>query len=263
MTARIDALNAQANAGVLEQNVVMARSRLAWLMGLPPDWEHLQAVFDKPPEVAAVDPGALIIEALSIRPDAVAAQWAVAAAAERAEVARKAFLRIDAVADANGQGLKGFEVGPGLRFDIPIFNRNQGGRMRADAEWQQALYNRDAVHDAIVQEIRMAAAQWTQAQNNLEILEGQVAPALREAQQIAERGFADGGTDYLLVLQTTSQYLDARARLLDQAAALRRARAELERSVGRSLGPFPQAPEFVEGIPLSSSLPSGQGENDG
>ena len=72
-------------------------------------------------------------------------------------------------------------------------------------------------------------------QANLKILEDEVLPNLSEAVGIAEKGFADGGTDYLLVLQTTTQYLDVRARILDQRAMLRRAIAELERSVGRSL----------------------------
>jgi len=115
--------------------------------------------------------------------------------------------------------------------------------MRAEAELLQAQYNRDAIWNQIVQDVRTATAQWTQAKNNLMIVETKVAPALNEARQIADKGFADGGSDYLLVLQTTSQYVDSRVRILDQVAALQRARAELERSVGRQLiaGPTPHA----------------------
>lgn len=240
MTARIDALNANANAAALEQNVVIARSRLALLMGLPPHDDQLQAELTEPPPVPTLDVATLVDEAFASRPDAQAAQWAVTAAAHRARLSRWLFLRVDADADANAKGEKGFEVGPGIRFDIPIFNRNQGGTMRADAELSQAMHNRDAVYEQIVQEVRAAAAQWTQAQQQLSILEGQVAPSLKEALQIAEKGFSDGGTDYLLVLLTTTQYLDVRARVLDQVAALRRARAELERSVGHNLGPAPE-----------------------
>ena len=78
------------------------------------------------------------------------------------------------------------------------------------------------------------------SQEHLEILETEVAPSLEETLRIAEKGFADGGTDYLLVLQTTSQYIDAKTQLLDQKAAMRRARAELERAVGRRLSDAPE-----------------------
>ncbi len=125
-------------------------------------------------------------------------------------------------------------------MDLPIFNRNQGGVMRARAELAQALHSRDAVFEQIAQEVRSATAQWIQAERQLSILDTQVAPSLQDALAIAEKGFADGGTDYLLVLRTTTQYLDARTRILDQTAALRRARAELERSVAGRLGSLPK-----------------------
>jgi cobalt-zinc-cadmium efflux system outer membrane protein len=117
-------------------------------------------------------------------------------------------------------------------LDIPVLNRNQGGIVRADWEVNAALHQRDAIGDQIVADVRTAVRQMRQARENLLILEQDVAPALSEALQIAQQGFADGGTDYLLVLQTTTQYLDARARILDQQAAYARALAELERAVG-------------------------------
>jgi outer membrane protein, heavy metal efflux system len=101
------------------------------------------------------------------------------------------------------------------------------------------MHNRDAIRDQIYQDVRVACRQLSQAKANLTILESDVLPNLSEAVSIAEKGFADGGTDYLLVLQTTTLYLDARARILDQRAMLKRAVAELERSVGRSLAASP------------------------
>ena len=96
------------------------------------------------------------------------------------------------------------------------------------------MHARDAIRDAIYQEVRVAVRQLDQAQANLKILESEVLPNLEEAISIAEKGFADGATDYLLVLQTTTQYLDVRSRILDQRAMRMRAVAELERSISRS-----------------------------
>ena len=36
------------------------------------------------------------------------------------------------------QGRRGFEIGPGRGVDVPLFNRNQGGIGRADAEVERA-----------------------------------------------------------------------------------------------------------------------------
>ena len=83
-----------------------------------------------------------------------------------------------------------------------------------------------------IAEVRTATRQLQQASDNLAILEQQVAPALVEALEIAKMGFANGGTEYLLVLQTTTRCLDNKARSLDQKAAYGRALVELERAVG-------------------------------
>jgi cobalt-zinc-cadmium efflux system outer membrane protein len=235
MSARVDALTAGANAALAAQDVVVARSRLANLMGLPPEIEDFCPSAEPLPPVPDLDAACLVEEALASRPDLRAAEWLVAAAAERVEVARWQFLRVDVGADANSRGLKGFEAGPALRLDLPIFNRNEGGVLRAEAEWSQAAHNRDAVRNQIVQEVRTAAALARQADENLEILQNRVAPPLQEAVTLAQNAFEDGGASYLLVLQTATGYLDARGRILDQTAALRRALAELERGVGRRL----------------------------
>jgi outer membrane protein TolC len=88
--------------------------------------------------------------------------------------------------------------------------------------------------------------QFEQAEENLAVIEREMLPKLTEAIAIAERGFADGGTDYLLVLQTTTQYLDARSRALIERANRQRARAELERSISRSLSESPLVPSLNE-----------------
>lgn len=186
----------------------------------------------------------LIEEALTCRPDLHSAKWAVAAAGERSKLSRWLWWRLDGVLDArSGPAFNG--VGSGLRFDVPIFNRNQGGILRADWELNAALHNRDAISDQIVADVRTAYRQLQQAHENLVILKQEVEPALIDALQIAKKGFEDGGSDYLIVLQATTQYLTAKGQILTQTAACNRAGAELERSVGRSLIAPPLAAEEV------------------
>ena len=235
ITAQIDALNARAAAALLQQTVSIAQSRLARLMGLPFAQEQLVVGSGEPYLTADLDLSALTQAALESRPDMQSAHWAVATAERRAELSRWLFLRFDGIADANQKGDKGSEAGPGIRVDLPVFNRNQGGVVRANAEWTAAVENRTATRDQIVQDVQVAVAQVRQAQDNLAILEDQVVPSVREALLLAGKAYEDGAAPFLLVLQTASQYLDARSRTLDQVAALRRAWAELERGVGQDL----------------------------
>ena len=234
IASKVDSLNANAVSGVQMQNVSIGQARLATLIGIPSVQTPLLPTSLDTTDVPPLDEQQLIDTALACRPDYHAARWAIAAARERAKLSRWLFWRIDGILDVRDN--RSFtRTGSGLRFDLPIFNRNQGGVLRADWELNAAMHTRDAIHDQIYQDVRVANRQLNQSQANLRILETEVLPNLSEAIQIAEKGFTDGGTDYLLVLQTTTVYLDARARILDQRAALRRAMAELERSIGRSL----------------------------
>ena len=238
ITSKVDALNAKALNGVQDQNILITHARLVTLMGIPTTTTNLQPVALVETVIPAMEEQTLIDIAIACRPDYHAASWAIAAAGERSKLSRWLFWRADSVLDVrHGTGYT--YTGGGFRFDLPIFNRNQGGRLRADWELNAALHTRDAIHDQIYQDVRVSYRQLNQAKENLNILQSEVLPNLAEALEIATKGFDDGGTDYLLVLQTTTQYLDARSRILDQRAALRRAIAELERSVGRSLDAAP------------------------
>jgi cobalt-zinc-cadmium efflux system outer membrane protein len=184
---------------------------------------------------------------MASRPDLQAAEWAIASAMKRTRLARLLFWRVDGIIDANGKGEQGYENGPGIRFDIPIFNRNQGGIIRANSEVMQARYNRDAIRDQILLDVRTAETQLRQSTDNLRIVRNQILPALREATAVAEKAYEGGGTTYLMVLQTTADFVNAQTQELTQIAATRRAFAELERSVGRKLGtePEPWSPELL------------------
>ncbi|QDV85732.1 Cobalt-zinc-cadmium resistance protein CzcC precursor [Stieleria magnilauensis] len=232
IAAKVDSLNAKASLGVQRNAVNIAEARVATLIGLP---ELGQPLLPGPlpvPMLPAQSEEELVQQAIASRPDLQAAKWSVAAARQRSSLSRWLWLRLDGVLDVRS-GNNYTRTGTGLRFDIPIFNRNQGGIMRADWERNAAQHNHDAISDQITQDVRTAYRQLQQAYKNLTILRDDVEPALVEALGIAQKGYEDGGADYLLVLQTTTQYLTARGQLLDQQAACCRALAELERSVGR------------------------------
>lgn len=261
ITAKVDRLNAKAATGLQQYTVEIAEARLASLIGLTQLSTPLVPVPLASPTLQVFDEQQLVAQALACRPDYNAAKWAVAAASQRSRLARWLFLRIDGAVDVRSDPYNaGTHTGGGLRFDIPIFNRNQGGIVRADWEINAAMHQRDAIADQIVADVRTSVRQLRQANENLQILEQEVYPALAESLEISQKGFADGGTDYLLVLQSTTQYLDARGKILDQRASYARATAELERAVGCQITAGPvdveQLLQAVE-IPMSGSS-SGQ-----
>lgn len=244
IAAKVDALNAKASLGVQRTAILIAEARIATLIGLPRLAQPLVPGGLEEPTIPAQSEEELVQEAIACRPDLHAAKWAVAAARERSNLSRWLWLRLDGVADVRTIRDLTFS-GSGLRLDIPIFNRNQGGILRADWELNAALHTRDAISDQIVADVRTAYRQLQQANDNFVILKKEVEPALIDALQIATMGYEDGGSDYLIVLQTTNQYLTAKGQILAQTAACNRAVAELERSVGRSLIAPPLAAEEV------------------
>src|SRR5262249_50563771 len=80
-----------------------------------------------------------------------------------------------------------------------------------------------------------------------QLLQSKTRPAVEDAIRAAEKSYQEGGASLVLVLETTRQLLDTRARDVLLQADARRAWAELERGVGRRLDVSPApacAPTF-------------------
>jgi cobalt-zinc-cadmium efflux system outer membrane protein len=251
VNARVDAQRAEADAGARAHDVVLAAERLRNILGLSLVSVELFPSDLWSPVVPDIETEFLVGEALNSRPDVLAARFGVVAANKRADLAHWAFMRVDAVLDANHGGDGPSNFGPGFRIDIPIFNRNEGGILRADWTVDQALHNEAAIEQRVAMEVRTAAVQLQQAAENLAYLEANVLPSVDESLDLATTAFEDGGTSYLFVLQSMTQYLDVQAQELQLAANVRRALAELERSVGRRLAfPSPTEPSQIEQIEM-------------
>lgn len=234
-TSRIDAIGARADTTNRARDVALARERLRALLGYGS--VNADLTFEDAPEAGPVtqDVQTLLSEALAARPDFRSAELATEATGKRKRLARWEFLKLDLILDGDDMVGRGFKVGPGFRIPIPIFNRNQDGVARAEAEFDRAVRHQTTVHDRIMLEVKQAHTRYLQAHENLGILRTQILSQLEEAVRRAEKAYESGNVSYLLVLETTRRHLAARGRELEALAALRRARAELERSVGRRL----------------------------
>ena len=242
-TARIDALLARQDAARIGYDVALAEERLRNVLGTGADRSPLRLDDAAPPLRTDLDAERLSGEAVGSRPDAFAAEQNAAAAAERLRLARLGWVRFLGIADATGGQRTGHELGPAFRVTLPIFNWNQGAVARAEAEWERAERQRLTVRNQIILDVRLAHSRYNQALAEREVLDNKVLPEVEAAIRRAESAYREGNTPYVVVLETTRQLLDSRLRREQLVAELRRAWADLERSVGRRLDEPHPAPE--------------------
>jgi cobalt-zinc-cadmium efflux system outer membrane protein len=178
---------------------------------------------------------ALIKQALDARPEMKAAELAIEAAGQRARWERSRILAVSAIAKEYGRGANGWEQGPGAQIELPIFNRNQGGVARAEAEIERAAKQMIAARQRVVSEVREAYLRLSQAREAQELWRARTLPPIEEDLHSAERAYKAGDVSYLFVLETTRRLTDARLREADMQAATERSLIDLERSVGRRL----------------------------
>ena len=170
---------------------------------------------------------------------------ALAASEDRWAVERRAADRLGIPTAIVTGGLKraglpaaresGYVVGAALA--LPLFDRGQEQAARAEAARTRAGAERRALRTRIEREVRAAhgAATGYRALNERYRAES-VAPAA-ELVTIAEAAYEEGEYGILELLDAHRVALGARLRLLDLAAAARRAAIELHRAVGGEAGP--------------------------
>lgn len=216
-----------------EADATVARARLAQVLGITDLPDDLAAI--APAEEAAELPDLrqLVATALAARPDVRAAEIAVEAAGARAGWERSRIfavtLRTDVFAPPAGGEYTG-RIGP--QITLPIFNQNQGGVGRAEAEAERAAWRVAALRQQVTAEVAIARAQFAQSRAALGPWRADVLPAAEGAVRGAMQAFEQGESSYLVVLDATRRLLDVRLREAELQADVRRARAQLDRSTG-------------------------------
>lgn len=226
---RVELVLAIDEAARTQRDLDVARARVAALLGGSVAVTEV-TLHDASP--LGMNEDELVAKAFAGRPDMRAAELTVDGARERAGLSRYEVLAISGIADANGSGKEGFEIGPGLETGIPIFNWNQGGMARADAELERALRQLRAVRQRVGLEVREAAARLKNATEQEAMWRQHILPDLEDSTRRAERAHKAGDIPLLVVLQTNAQLIKSRMREAEATAEIGRARAELERTVG-------------------------------
>ena len=233
--ARADSLRLEVArlSRVTAHNVAILRLRA--LLGLEPSAPALRLI--EPAATVSDECGtdpSLVASALAARPEVRAAELQMEAAGARAGIEQAKVWAVTASLDANAKGSEGFEMGPGLAIELPIFNQNQGGRARATAEIEQAARRYIAVRAAIAGEVGSAYAGLTEARATASLLGDEAEVVLAKARRQAEGLYKAGEISLLDLLQTRQKLIDFEATRLDAAFAVNRAVVRLEQAMGRS-----------------------------
>lgn len=245
-TAKIDALLAKQDLARIGFEVALAEERMKNLTGLGATPQPFLVVDTATESYPEWDADALVDEAVRCRPDAISAEIAVQAALERLHLAKVGWVRLLGILDATSGRNTGHEFGPAFRVTLPIFNRNQGGIARAEAETEQLCRRRLTVHNQIILDVKLAHIRMRQTTVEVDLLRKNVRPEVEAAIRRAENAYKDGNASYLLSLEASRQLIDTLNREVQLKADQRRAWADLERSVGRRLN----KPEVTASSPV-------------
>jgi len=233
-TAKIDSLRARQEATRANNDMPIFEERLRNLTGLGMSRPDLTPEPLEPPAEINTDVEARVADAVAARPDVLAAEHAIAAADERIRLAKLGWGRLLIIGDATS-GHNGHEFSPGFRITIPIFNWNQGAIARAEVDRERFVRQLQTVRERAILDVRQAYAQHAQASADYRQWTAEIRPTVELAVRRAENTYKEGGASLLLVLETSRQMIDTRTREAQLRADLAKARAELERSVGRTV----------------------------
>ena len=232
---RADAAGLAEQAARLARDVDIARERLRMVLGLRRDSRELRVEPRELPANPLPEADDLVAAALASRPDLRAAELAIQAAARRAGWERSRLLALAPMLSTKGVGTNGIRSGPGVTVDVPVLQRNQGAVSRAQADAERAAREYVALRDQVELEVRTARLELLRASESLARIRGKLLPQVEENIRLSERAYENGDVAYLTVLEAERQVFDLRLQEAEAAAAMRRALAQLERSMGKNL----------------------------
>ncbi|WPB80595.1 TolC family protein [Archangium violaceum] len=238
-TFRAEAWTADDNARRARTDALLARERLRLLMGVAHSslLENIRPVA-RAWEAHPLRPLPELVQlALAARPDVRAAELGIETSGKRLgwEKTRigQFLARLDTKPTTTAEGTPASLWVPGAQVELPLFNWNQGGVGRAEAELERASARYLLLRQQVSNEVLTAHARVLQAALSLEAFQTHILPALTEASDGARKAFEAGDLPYLQVLDALRRQADARLRALELEADHRRALAWLDRGLGK------------------------------
>jgi cobalt-zinc-cadmium efflux system outer membrane protein len=125
----------------------------------------------------------------------------------------------------------------GLTIPLPLANRNQGGILAAAEDLAKTGRQYEAARMDAWASLSQAAAALASSYGEIVISREEVLPKARQAFEAAQQGYLQGKFDYLYVLDAQRTLFSTQARYIDSVESYHKARADVDRLLGRPLDP--------------------------
>lgn len=218
-----------------QRNLNAARQRLAsWWGSGSSDFEEAQGDL----ETLAAIPSGESLQRLLVQNPAIA-RWDAELDQRRAAVALEKANRIPDIVLSGG--VRQFEESDdhalvvGIGLPLPLFNRNQGGILEAQAGLAKAEAERKAVEVGLGAELAEAYQALAASHSEASALRDQVLPSAQRAFDGAQRGYQEGKFGFLDVLDAQRTLFDVKGQYVEALARFQKGKTVVERFIGQGL----------------------------
>lgn len=231
----VEAVRARNQLGVLEEQLIQARSELAAALQLPPSQlPYVQGTLNAPPPSYTLD--ALLAKAAQ-RPVLRALDHREQAAQHRLSLERAArypdvTVGISTAREGSSSASRERITTLSVSLPLPLFRQNAGNIGRASTELTQAQLERQATLRNTQAELH---ALWHKLQSlraRTEALQQTVLPALEENQRLSVKSLQAGEISLVQLLLVNRQVLEGKRDLIEAQTELRTTRIALELASG-------------------------------
>lgn len=236
---RVQYVDFQTQVITATQDLFTAQNTLKGLLAVRPHVElSLKGELEYKPQAVELD--VLKTDALMARPDVVVKDRTLSQKSSEFKLAKA--LRVPDVtigADTSIQGPQGpntlHQYGFGLSVPLPLFNRNQGGILQAEAGLKAAQSDLDKTRLQVEIDVENAYRDFTQTEMLVKAYRGGVLDDARTSREIAEKAYARGGMTILDLLDAFRTFNATTQGYLDALFTYQRSLLEIDAAVGREV----------------------------
>ena len=236
---RVQLVDFQNQVITATQEYLAAQNTLKGLLGLKPT-VVLNVAGDLEYKSRTLSLETLKADALQSRPDVLAKTRTVSQKDASLKLAR-AFRVPDVTigADTTMEGPQGpntpHQYGFGLSVPLPLFNRNQGGILQAEADLKVAQTDLDKTRLLVEIDVENAYRDFTQTQMLVQAYRGGAVNDATEVKDIATKAYQRGGTTILDLLDAFRTFNTTMQGYIDALYTYQRSLLEIDAAVGREV----------------------------
>ena len=236
---RVQLVDFQNQAITATQDFLNAQNTLKGLLRVRPMVELvLKGELDYTP--LSLDLDKLRADALATRPDVIVKTRNVSQKTANLKLARAfRFPDVTLGGDYSIQGPQGpntpNQYGFGLSVPLPLFNRNQGGILQAEADLSTAQTDLEKTRLQVEIDVENAYRDFTQTEMLVKAYRGGVLNDARTSREIAEKAYVRGGMTILDLLDAFRTFNTTMQGYIDALYAYQRSLLEVDAAVGREV----------------------------